>query len=226
MKPALSSPALRRAPRPRHRPRALNGLAATAAAGCLRRRWSRAAARATAGGTSADPATAVPASAALYAGATVRPTGSLQTASALAAGKRPHPPGGPLPAAARGVADAGLAHAELQPRRGALARALRGRVPDLAARLQHAALAARARPARRRLAGSVPVRHGRRRRRARARHQQPGKGTLVPRLPGRARRRPHDQLPRRLTTSSAPAAWRSGWSTTSPSSAASRGCGA
>ena len=37
-------------------------------------------------GTSADPATAVPASAVLYAGATVRPTGTLET-NALAAGK-------------------------------------------------------------------------------------------------------------------------------------------
>ncbi len=37
-------------------------------------------------GTAADPANAVPASAALYAGATVRPTGELKT-SALAAGK-------------------------------------------------------------------------------------------------------------------------------------------
>jgi hypothetical protein len=37
-------------------------------------------------GTSADPATVVPASAVLYAGATVRPTGSLKT-GALAAGK-------------------------------------------------------------------------------------------------------------------------------------------
>ena len=37
-------------------------------------------------GTSADPASAVPASAALYAGATVRPTGALET-NALAAGK-------------------------------------------------------------------------------------------------------------------------------------------
>jgi hypothetical protein len=85
MKPALSSPALRRAPRPRHRPRALKGLAATAAlvacaglvAGC---------GSSNPGGTSADPATAVPASAALYAGATVRPTGSLQQ-QARAAGR-------------------------------------------------------------------------------------------------------------------------------------------
>jgi len=37
-------------------------------------------------GTASDPATAVPASAVLYAGATVRPTGTLQT-NALAAGK-------------------------------------------------------------------------------------------------------------------------------------------
>lgn len=37
-------------------------------------------------GTSADPATAVPAAAVLYAGATVRPTGTLET-NALAAGK-------------------------------------------------------------------------------------------------------------------------------------------
>jgi hypothetical protein len=52
-------------------------VAATALAGCGSTRSS---------GTSADPATAIPASAALYAGATVRPQGTQQTA-ALAAGK-------------------------------------------------------------------------------------------------------------------------------------------
>ena len=56
---------------------ALALMAAAALAGCGSTHSS---------GTSADPATAIPASAALYAGATVRPQGSQQTA-ALAAGK-------------------------------------------------------------------------------------------------------------------------------------------
>ncbi len=84
-KRALPSPAPLRPPRPRHRTRALDALATVAAlaacAGLLTGCGSS-----NPGGTSADPASAVPASAALYAGATVRPTGSLQQ-QAQAAGR-------------------------------------------------------------------------------------------------------------------------------------------
>jgi hypothetical protein len=72
-------------PRPRPAARALTKLACAALAAALLAALAGCGSGGSSG-TSADPATAVPASAALYAGATVRPSGAQKTA-ALAAGK-------------------------------------------------------------------------------------------------------------------------------------------
>ena len=168
------------------------------------------------GGTSADPAGAVPASAPLYAGASVRPTGAAEDSGARRR-QGAHPSGRPLPAAARGAADARLAAAELQPRRRTLARPARRRLPHLAApssstlpsQLEQGLLGSA------QLAAAFPFGRERRAGRDRAGHERQRQGALVPERAGREGRRARDQLPRRRLRGQRAAASPSGWSTAS-----------
>ena len=109
---SISVPSTTATPPARHRPAriratfacALLALFAGALAGC---------GSSDTPGTSADPATAVPAAAVLYAGATVRPTGTLET-NALAAGKALSHQADPYARLARDAADTRLGPAQLR----------------------------------------------------------------------------------------------------------------
>ena len=174
---------------------------ATASALALAACWRSPAAadRARAAARRADPAEAVPAGAAVYAGADVRPEGAEQPTRSRRL--EADPPGRPLPAPARGAAarrarrpcaTSATSRPGSGPHAGIFLTSLAG--GDVAAAAARAGPARR--PAERRPSPSRTRRPGR----DRARHDRRGEGPLVPGRPGQPRRRARGELPRRRAT--------------------------
>ena len=206
----------RRRTQPRHRARARRPAPRAARAGRHALGLATGCGSSNAGGTSADPASAVPAERGAVRGRDRATRRALQKTSALAAGARSRHQADPYLRLVAALQTPGSPHAELQPRRRALARAPRGRLPHLAARRRArcprcSSTACSAAPHRARSPSATGGAQGAivldtsDAAKARSFLDTPGR-------PARAHTRPATTA---SPTSSAPAAWPSGSSTTS-----------